>query len=102
MADAAQATQTGALIIENVGLMLSGKLEQPILDADTVRCEDGKITAIGKSADIDREGATVTVDAKGVTLCPGLIDSHIHPVIGDYTPRQHQLHWIDSARCMAA
>ncbi|HSG56287.1 MAG TPA: amidohydrolase family protein, partial [Paracoccaceae bacterium] len=27
---------------------------------------------------------------------PGLIDSHVHPVVGDYTPRQQQLHWIDS------
>jgi enamidase len=25
-----------------------------------------------------------------------LIDSHVHPVVGDYTPRQQQLHWIDS------
>jgi enamidase len=31
-----------------------------------------------------------------VTLAPGLIDSHVHPVIGDYTPRQQQINWIDS------
>ena len=31
-----------------------------------------------------------------MTLTPGLIDSHVHPVIGDYTPRQQQLNWIDS------
>ena len=42
------------------------------------------------------EGADTVIDANGVTLAPGLIDSHIHPVIGDYTPRQQQLHWIDS------
>ena len=27
---------------------------------------------------------------------PGLIDSHVHPVFGDWTPRQGQLGWIDS------
>jgi len=27
---------------------------------------------------------------------PGLIDSHVHPVGEDYTPRQQQLGWIDS------
>ena len=27
---------------------------------------------------------------------PGLIDSHVHPVFGDWTPRQSQLGWIDS------
>ena len=36
------------------------------------------------------------IDARGVTLCPGLIDSHVHPVFGDWTPRQNQLGWIDS------
>ena len=40
--------------------------------------------------------ATSIVDAHGVTLAPGLIDSHVHPVIGDYTPRQQQINWIDS------
>jgi enamidase len=27
---------------------------------------------------------------------PGLIDSHVHPVAGDWTPRQNQMGWIDS------
>ncbi|MEM8663069.1 MAG: amidohydrolase family protein [Pseudomonadota bacterium] len=83
------------LAITNIGLMLSGRMEEPILDADCVIAEGGKITAIGRAADHDLAGATV-VDAQGVTLAPGLIDSHIHPVVGDYTPRQQQLHWIDS------
>jgi len=30
-------------------------------------------------------------------LIPGLIDSHVHPVAGDWTPRQNQLGWIDSS-----
>ena len=86
----------GKLVIHNIGLLLSGKMEQPILDADCIRCEDGKIVQIGKAADVDRAGADTVIDAMGVTLAPGLIDSHIHPVIGDYTPRQQQLSWIDS------
>jgi enamidase len=45
---------------------------------------------------MDTEGATTEIDANGSTLAPGLIDSHIHPVVGDYTPRQSQLNWIDS------
>ena len=40
--------------------------------------------------------ATTVIDAKGTALCPGLIDSHVHPVFGDWTPRQSQLNWIDS------
>jgi enamidase len=84
------------LLIRNIGLLLSGDLENPILDADTVLSIDGKIAAVGKQKDIDVEGATVVVDAKGTALAPGLIDSHVHPVAGDWTPRQNQLGWIDS------
>jgi len=84
------------LVIKNIGQILSGKLEEPIFDGDCLIALDGKIAEWGHAADMDCDGATVTVDAHGVTLAPGLIDSHVHPVVGDYTPRQQQLHWIDS------
>jgi enamidase len=84
------------LVIRNIGLLLSGELTRPILDADTVVAVDGKITAVGKHKDIDSGGATLVIDAKGTTLAPGLIDSHVHPVAGDWTPRQNQIGWIDS------
>lgn len=84
------------LVIRNIGLLLTGKIEAPMADGDCVVAVDGRIAAYGYARDLDTEGATTVVDAKGVTLAPGLIDSHIHPVVGDYTPRQQQLHWIDS------
>ena len=84
------------LVIKNIGQILSGKLEEPLIDGDCVIAIDGRITAIGRYADLDTDQATQIVDANGVTLAPGLIDSHVHPVIGDYTPRQQQLNWIDS------
>ncbi len=85
------------LVIKNVGTMLSGALEEPILDADTVVIEGDKIAAIGKEAELDTGNATTTVDANRTVLVPGLIDSHVHPVAGDWTPRQSQLNWIDSS-----
>ena len=84
------------LVIKNIGLLLSGDLEKPILDADTVVAVDGRIAEVGKAGEVDTAGAARTVDAKGTTLAPGLIDSHVHPVFGDWTPRQSQLNWIDS------
>src|SRR3984885_13281224 len=84
------------LVVRNIGLLLSGDLDQPVLDADTVVAIDGVIQAVGKSKDLDASGETTTVDAKGTALAPGLIDSHVHPVCGDWTPRQSQLGWIDS------
>ncbi len=35
------------------------------------------------------------IDAKSSAVSPGLIDSHCHPVFGDWTPRQNQLGWIE-------
>src|SRR4029079_8613457 len=84
------------LVIRNIGLLLSGELTRPILDADTVVAVDGKIAAVGKAKDVDAEGAPLIIDARGTTLAPGLIDSHVHPVAGDWTPRQNQIGWIDS------
>ncbi len=86
----------GKVVIRNIGLLLSGALERPILDADTVVSVDGRITQVGKYKDCDTGAARTTIDAKGCALSPGLIDSHVHPVFGDWTPRQSQLGWIDS------
>ena len=88
----------GKLVIRNIGLLLSGDFAKPILEADTVLAVDGLIcsrrreneTAILKERDR-------VVDAKGTTVSPGLIDSHVHPVFGDWTPRQSQLGWIEVA-----
>jgi len=93
-----ETTKPGAtkLVIRNIGLLLSGDLNKPILDADTVLVKDGRISAIGKEKELDCEGATGIIDANGTALVPGLIDSHVHPVAGDWTPRQNQIGWIDS------
>jgi enamidase len=88
--------QTGKLVVTNIGLLLSGALEEPILDADTIVAEAGRIVAVGRRADCDTDDARVTIDAHGCAVAPGLIDSHVHPVFGDWTPRQGQFGWIDS------
>jgi enamidase len=84
------------LVIKNIGLLLSGDLNRPILDADSIVAVGGKIAAVGRFAELDAAGATTVIDAHGTVLAPGLIDSHVHPVAGDWTPRQNQLGWIDS------
>ena len=99
MAHDAPATPSGQqkLVIRNIGLMLSGGLENPILEADTIVAVNGRISAIGRAKDLDQEGASTIIDANGVAVAPGLIDSHVHPVAGDWTPRQNQMGWIDSS-----
>jgi enamidase len=89
-------TKSGKVVIRRIGLLLSGDIDRPILDADTVVVSDGRITAVGREKDIDTASPDLLVDARGTCLAPGLIDSHVHPVFGDWTPRQNQLGWIDS------
>jgi len=96
MATAATEVRSGKVVIRQVGLMLSGDIDHPVLHADTVVIDDGLIAAVGWERDCDLEGATTTIDARQTCLAPGLIDSHVHPVFGDWTPRQNQIGWIDS------
>ncbi|MCW5622241.1 MAG: amidohydrolase family protein [Burkholderiales bacterium] len=96
MAEPAATGTSGKVVSRTVGLMLSGDIDRPILDADTIVVRDGRIAAVGREADCDTAAPDVLVDARGTTLAPGLIDSHVHPVFGDWTPRQGQLGWIDS------
>jgi enamidase len=66
-------------------------LKNPVRRADSILIQDGKIHAIDNGIS---SRADVTIDAKGVTAIPGLIDSHSHPSVGEYTPAQNSLTWI--------
>jgi enamidase len=96
MADVVTPTASGKLVIRHIGLLLSGDIDRPILDADTIVCQDGRIVAVGKEKDCDIAEPDTLIDARGTCVAPGLIDSHVHPVFGDWTPRQNQLGWIES------
>ena len=96
MATAAPTEKSGKVVIRNIGLLLSGDIDRPILDADTLVIKDGLIVAFGKEADCDMAEAQTVIDARRTCVAPGLIDSHVHPVFGDWTPRQNQTGWIDS------
>ena len=80
-------------LIRNIGTLVSGDIRRPLLDADSIRIEDGRIAAVGKGLE---DGADTVIDAKGSTVIPGLIDSHCHPVFGDFTPRQRTVDFIES------
>jgi enamidase len=80
-------------LIRGIGQIVSGDIEQPLLDGDSIVIEDGRFAAVGRG--LDAEADTV-VDAEGSTVIPGLIDSHCHPVLGDFTPRQRTVDFIES------
>lgn len=90
---------TGSLAVVGAGCVFSGDFEQPVLDdADTIVARNGKIVAVGRRDDLadEVEQADVVVDANGTTVAPGLIDSHCHVVLGDYTPRQKTVDFLAS------
>lgn len=84
------------VLIQNIGKIVSGKLTSPFCSGDAILVEKGRIAKIGRGADLAAEKVDQKVDAQGTILIPGLIDSHAHPVIGDYTPRQKMVDFIDS------
>jgi enamidase len=84
------------LLIKNIGQIVSGNIKAPLLDGDAVLVKDGKIAAVGNEQTLNGAGEKQVIDANGCTLFPGLIDSHVHVVVGDYTPRQNTIGFIES------
>jgi len=80
----------------NVGALLTGVLDAPGVEADSLLVRDGRIAAIGPASRTGAAGADAVVDCRGTTVMPGLIDSHCHVVLGDYTPRQKTVDFLDS------
>jgi len=80
--------------IVNIGTLLTGRVRQPRIDADSVSVEDGRIVGVGSAADADN--SDIVIDAAGATVLPGLIDSHVHLAFGDYTPRQQTVGYLES------
>ena len=80
-----------SILIKNIGTLVTGKLESPLRQANSIFIKDGIVQAIGNGLN---PAADLTIDANGITAIPGLIDSHSHPSIGEYTPAQNTLGWI--------
>jgi len=85
------------IALVNIGMIVTGDIKQPLSKATTMVVQDGKIAKIGNADILEGLKAEKTIDAAGMTVTPGLIDSHVHPVIGDYTPRQKTQDYLDSA-----
>ncbi len=83
-----------SLAIINIGAIVSGDLARGIIPGNTILIEDEHIAAIG--SDLETTTADQVLDARGTTVAPGLIDSHVHIVIGDYTPRQKTVDFLES------
>jgi enamidase len=85
-----------SLGLVNIGALATGVLERPTLEVEALLVVDGRIEALGAARGTGAASADVVVDCRGTTVVPGLIDSHCHVVLGDYTPRQKTVDFLDS------
>lgn len=86
--------QPSTTAVVNIGTLLTGDLAAPLAEADAVLIRDGLIDRIGTTGDLG--DAEQVIDVGGSTVGPGLIDSHCHVVLGDYTPRQRTVGFLAS------
>ncbi len=84
-------------IITNIGTLVTGSIENPVLKEDTVVIEGDSILETGSADLLKKYNGAEIIDAAGSTVTPGLFDSHVHVTSGDYAPRQKTLGFIDSA-----
>ena len=82
----------GSIEIRNLRGIVTGRLGEPVVPAETLRADGGVVTAIGATP----SSADVVVDARGAVAVPGLFDTHLHVVFGDWTPRQNTIGFIES------
>jgi enamidase len=84
------------IAIVNIGSIVSGDLDHPLVAGDTIVTEDDRIVSVGTAAPEAVEACDVVIDADRTTAIPGLIDSHVHITFGDYTPRQQTIGYLES------
>lgn len=83
-------------LLKNIGTIVSGVIEQPLLEGDAILLENGRIGGVGQQRDFESQTIDRVIECEGSTVAPGLIDSHCHPILGDYTSRQNQAGFLDS------
>jgi len=76
---AGQRRKTTVDLIIRGGTVLTMDGSRRVINNGGVAIKDGRIAAVGKVADIDRDyGAREVVDARGKVVIPGLINGHTH------------------------
>jgi enamidase len=78
-------------LIGNIGEFFTGDLASPTAPVSRILIEDGRIAALDPPAVVAHDRA---IDARGCAVLPGLVDGHVHPVFGEWTPTQDTIGWI--------
>ncbi len=84
------------IALVNIGSIISGDWREPFIPGDALYMADGVIKEVGSVSSENLAAADMIVDVDGMTVIPGLIDSHVHTTFGDYTPRQKAVGFLES------
>jgi len=85
-----------SVVLKNIQTIVSGDIQNPIIEGDAIRVADGLIKEVGFLSEMENEEGCDVIDCDQMTVTPGLIDSHCHVVLGDYAPRQQQIGFLES------
>ena len=80
------------LLIKNIGEFFTGDIDNPQADVQSLLVQDGKVAAW--NPDIADDDCDSVLDAAGGAIMPGLVDGHVHPVMGEWTPVQDSIGWV--------
>lgn len=83
------------LLLKNIDTILSGDIANPVLEGDAILVDGSTIAGIGRGGDLDTADVDTVIDINRATVAPGLIDSHCHLCVGDFTPRQFATNFIE-------
>ena len=79
-------------VLTNIGRIYTGLLDSPSAEGDALVITDGRITSFDASS---ASAPDQVIDCKGMTVAPGLVDTHIHPTHGDYGTKQQSVGYLE-------
>lgn len=76
-------------LVTNIGSLVTGD-GSPARQVPSLLLDDGVVTELPAAAST----ADQVIDAGGLTVLPGLVDGHVHPTVGEWTPAQNAAGWV--------
>ena len=87
------------LVIKNIGKIVSGDIEKPVLEGSVIVINENLIEAIGGEELLANIGDAKVVDANGTTVTPGLWDTHVHLTSADgYGTRMKAFGFVEACK----
>lgn len=92
-------SQSLALVNANVVTMRDANVQQEVLRNAAVLIDKNRIAYVGPMADANIADNALTIDARGKTIIPGLVDAHAHGSMGseEIIPQQNWMQFSNLA-----